>query len=74
MAAQDKKWQAEDDARTLARAREIEQDPSRAQAAKKAAKDLAKKTEEELMNLRKVNGGSKEKKAKKSVPKQKDGW
>lgn len=39
MSSDDKRWQAEDDVRTLMRAKEIERDPKRLAAARKCAKE-----------------------------------
>lgn len=39
MSAEEKKWQIEDDLRTLTRAEEIKRDPKRLAAAKKMAKE-----------------------------------
>lgn len=46
-AEEDKKWRAEDDLRTLQRAKEIENDKARMQAAKSIAK-------EQMNNLKKI--------------------
>ena len=40
MNAQDEKWQAEDDMRTLARAEEIKKDPARLKACREMAKHM----------------------------------
>lgn len=46
-ADEDKKWRAEDDLRTLQRAKEVENDKARMQAAKAIAK-------EQMQNLKKI--------------------
>jgi hypothetical protein len=40
MSKQEKRWQAEEDARALARAKEVQDDPKRLKAAQSAAKSL----------------------------------
>ena len=52
--AQDKKWQAESDARTLAEAEEIKRSAGRQQAAKRQAKQMAKDVAKQVQNLKKV--------------------
>jgi hypothetical protein len=54
MSAQEKKWQAEEDARTLARAQEIANSPSRLKAAIREAKRLAADTEKQAKAARAV--------------------
>jgi hypothetical protein len=54
--ASEKEWQARDDARTLAYAQEIADDPTRLQAAKAAARKMVDESTEETANLRKVAG------------------
>lgn len=67
MSAEDKKWQAENDARTLAEAEVIKNDSSRLKAAQNAAKGMAKEKQDEasamsnvaqadIMNLSKADG------------------
>ncbi|HET6455531.1 MAG TPA: hypothetical protein VFI02_14090 [Armatimonadota bacterium] len=56
MTAQDRKWEGEEDARTLARAVEIGQDPARLKRAKNAANSLAKKAVAEANRLKKASG------------------
>ena len=46
MSAEEKKWRAESDARTLSEALDIQKDPKRMTAAKKAAQDMIKATQE----------------------------
>ena len=53
---EDKKWEAESDARTLATANIIINDTPRLKAAKKAAENLAKDVADELAGLLKVAG------------------
>lgn len=50
----DATWQAEEDARTLARADEIRSDSKRKAAAVKKAKELAQKAAEEAARLNRV--------------------
>jgi len=54
MTAQDKKWQAQDDARTLAQANEIKSDPTRIRAAVKEAKVMVKEEQQRLTSISKV--------------------
>ena len=51
---QDKKWQAESDARTLAEAEEIKRSASRRTAAKREARQMAKDVAKQVQNLKKV--------------------
>ena len=48
------RWQAEGDAYTLSQAEEIKNDPSRLQAAKAVADDMARDKMEEARNLNKI--------------------
>jgi hypothetical protein len=57
MTAQDKKWQAESDARTLMEADVVLADEKRAEAAKQAAKRLLKEKEVEVEGLKKIATG-----------------
>lgn len=50
----DKKWQAECDARTLAEAKVIQSDKNRVTAAQKAAKEMSTKMEKECNALKTV--------------------
>ncbi len=54
MSAKEKRWQAEDDARTLAEASAIRKDKSRMGMASKAAKSMVKEKADELSGLRSV--------------------
>lgn len=54
MTKEDKKWQAQEDARTLARALEIKTDSSRKKAAVAAAKTLAREAEKEASRFKKA--------------------
>lgn len=54
LTAQDKRWRAEDDARTLATANVIQDDPTRLTAAKRAAIRIAKEEKERANAMRKV--------------------
>jgi len=54
LTAQDKRWQREDDARTLVRAEEIKSSPVRMRAAVKEAKVIAKRTEKEAIAMKTV--------------------
>ena len=56
MTAQEKKWRAESDARTLAEAQKILQDKARSKAAKSAAMNLAKDLEWSATNMNLVSG------------------
>ena len=51
---QEKKWQAESDARTLAEAEEIKRSASRRSAAKREARQMAKDVAKQVQNLKKV--------------------
>ena len=57
MTAEDKKWQAEQDARTLAEAEVIKGDEGRLMAAKGAAKEMADEKKEEAQAMSKIAGG-----------------
>jgi hypothetical protein len=48
MSKQEKKWKAEEDARSLARAKEIQGDPKRVKAAQLAAKSLVAEEQQYL--------------------------
>lgn len=52
--ADEKRWRAEDDAHTLARAEEIKDDKARMDAAAQAAKRMADEEAERMKNMRKV--------------------
>jgi len=54
MSEQDKKWQAEDDARTLSQAEVISKDPERLKLAQEAAKDMAEKKLKEATAMQKI--------------------
>ena len=56
MTAQDKKWQAEQDARTLAEAEVVKRTPIRMRAATKAAKGMAEEERKKAVGMRKVAG------------------
>ena len=68
---QEKKWQREDDARTLGRAEEIKVDKKRLAGAKKEAKVMANADDKRLAALRKVAKGAAPKKVapKRAAPK-----
>lgn len=51
---QDRKWQAESDARTLAEAEEIKRSAGRRNAAKREARQMAKDVAKQVQNLKKV--------------------
>ncbi len=55
MSAEDKRWEAENDARTLATANEIVADKPRMNAAKKEAMRLAIETQKSAAAMRKVS-------------------
>ncbi len=57
MTADDKKWEAENDARTVAEAAVITADPERLAAAKKVGKPMAKDKEEEAAALKDLVDG-----------------
>ena len=59
LSAQDKKWQRESDAHTLAQAEEIKLSPSRMKGAVKEAKVMAKRTEIQVKAMKKVAGKAK---------------
>lgn len=54
MTAEDKRWQAETDARTLARTVRIQRDPSRLKAAQVAAAKMAEKERNEAQTMEAV--------------------
>lgn len=55
MTAEEKRWQAEDDARTLARYQELLSDKTRLNAAKKEAKNQAEQLTKQLSLLNKAS-------------------
>lgn len=55
LSADEKKWRAEEDARTLARAKEIKSDKARFKAALKAAERMFKDTMKEANNMKAVS-------------------
>lgn len=57
--AREKKWEAEEDAHTLARAEEILKKKGRLKAAKTAARRMAKEQQERATALKNVAGGVK---------------
>lgn len=57
MSAEDKKWQAECDARTLADAEAIKADPERYKAAAEAAEEMKKEAMDKAMALEKISRG-----------------
>jgi len=59
MSEQDKIWQAESDARTLADAFIISNDPKRLKEAKKQAKIMEKEAKERIESLKNVNSNTK---------------
>ena len=73
--AQEKQWQRESDARTLAEAEEIKTDKTRMGGAKKEAKVMAKRDEKRATAMKKVAAGKvapkKTTPAKKAAPKAK---
>lgn len=56
MTAQERKWRAQDDARTLSYATEIASDSKRLNAAKKEAARMAAETEKAAKAMKKVAG------------------
>ena len=56
MTAQEKKWRAEEDARTLAEAESVRRDPTRMRAATMVAKTMADEQNKRAASLRKVAG------------------
>jgi hypothetical protein len=54
LTAQDRKWQAEEDARSLAAANEIKKDKKRMTAAKKEAKTMAKEADTKAKAMKQV--------------------
>ena len=54
MSKEEKKWQAESDARTLMEAEVVEKTPSRLKAAKKAAKEMAAEKRKEAEAMTKI--------------------
>ena len=57
MEAQEAKWKAENDARTLAEADVITKDKNRMEAAQKAAEEMAAEQEKEAEAMKKVSEG-----------------
>ncbi|MFZ0931234.1 MAG: hypothetical protein WAN11_21690 [Syntrophobacteraceae bacterium] len=68
----DKDWEAEIDAHTLARAKEIMADEKRLKAAISAAKRLADELEEEHKHIKEVGGGDLSTKMYPKMEKKKD--
>lgn len=56
LTAEDKKWRAEDDARTLAQSEVVKSDPERLNAAKEAAKKMAEEDMEKAKAMSHVAG------------------
>jgi len=56
LSPQEKRWQAEDDARSLARAEEVKNDKSRLGAAQRKAVEQAEERQEQADALKKVAG------------------
>ena len=56
IAVNERKWQAEDDARTLARAAELQSDAKRMAAAKKVAAAMVSAKQKELVAMKRVAG------------------
>jgi hypothetical protein len=54
LSAQEKKWQAQDDARTLAMAEAIKNDTARMRAAKREAKKMAEEQEQQAMAMKTI--------------------
>lgn len=54
LSAQEKKWQAQDDARTLATAEAIKNDAARMRAAKREAKKMAEEQEQQAMAMKTI--------------------
>lgn len=54
LSAEEKRWRAEDDARTLAEAERIKEDKARMDAAQAAAKKMAEEEEERIRAMRKI--------------------
>ena len=55
---EEKKWQAESDARTIAEAEAIKGDPERIKAAQKAAKEMSEEKQREADALRSLSKGN----------------
>lgn len=64
LTVEDKKWRAQDDARTLMYAEAIKNDPTRRRAAITAAKQIVKEKEKEVKAVKKIIGPTKNKKRK----------
>lgn len=58
ISAQDREWRAQDDARTLANAKQIVMDSERHTAAQAAARAMVEKAAEEAKAMKSVAGGS----------------
>ena len=73
ISVEDRKWQAENDVRTLTEAEEIKEAPSRLKAAKTAARRMVKKEREKVNAMSRVAGSSSGKvTTKKTAPKVKE--
>ena len=59
LSASDKKWQAECDANSLARAAEVQADAARMKSAQAAAKRITAEKEKELAGMRRAAGVAK---------------
>lgn len=69
LSTQDKKWQGESDAHTLAEAEKIKATPSRLKGAKKEAKNMVKEAALNVKSLNKVAKSKPVKAPKKAAPK-----
>ena len=56
ISADERRWRAEDDARTLAESEKIKNDPSRVKDAQAAAQRMLEEEKERLLGLQKVAG------------------
>lgn len=68
MSAEDLRWRARDDARTLARAEEIKSDPERMKLARQSANEILKEEADRLKGLSKVVGKKTPKSKEQEVP------
>ena len=66
--ADEKRWEAESDARTLARAEEIKNDSKRVKSATQAAKKMSAEAAKEAASMQKVASGKVKAVAKKTAP------
>jgi type IV secretory pathway VirB10-like protein len=74
LSIEERRWRAEDDARTLSEAQLIKKDAERLQQAKQAAEEMANKKAEEAAAMRNVANQRKKSKNKTDIDKDDNGF